>query len=133
MDAARHGWLRFTGSARVAVPLLVVLLSVAGFVVTTRAVDDERGNAAHRRADVQALEVQGQLERARAFAIGLGNALQGERVPDGRRFAALEGSAATTVGLTAAMWVERVTHRARRGYERRIRAPITRPPGQHVA
>ncbi|HEY0345228.1 MAG TPA: PAS domain S-box protein [Solirubrobacteraceae bacterium] len=83
------------------------MLSVAGFVVTTRAVGDERGNAAHRRADVQALEVQGQLERARAFAIGLGNALEGERAPDGRRFAALEGSASTTVGLTAAMWVER--------------------------
>jgi len=101
--------------------------------VTTRAVGEERGNAAHRRAEVQALEVQGQLERARAFAIGLGNALQGERVPNGRRFAALEGSATTTVGLTAAMWVERVTHRARRDYERRIRAPITRPPGQRVA
>jgi PAS domain S-box-containing protein len=115
------------------VPLLVVLLSVVGFGVTTRAVGDERGNAAHRRAAIQALEVQGQLERARAFAIGLGNALEGERVPDGRRFVALEGSAATTVGLTAAMWVERVTHRARRDYERRIRAPITRPPGQQVA
>jgi PAS domain S-box-containing protein len=133
VDAAQHGWLRSTGAARVAVALLVVVLSVAGFVVTTRAVDDERGNAAHRRAEAQALEVQGQLERARAFAIGLGNALEGERVPDGRRFAALQGSAATTVGLTAAMWVERVAHRARRDYERRIRAPITRPPGQQVA
>jgi PAS domain S-box-containing protein len=128
-----HGRLRSTGSARVAVPLLVVLLSVAGFVVTTRAVGDERGDAAHRRAEVQAREVQGQLERARAFAIGLGNALEGERVPDGGRFAALEGSATTTVGLTAALWVERVTHRARGDYERRIRAPITRPPGQRVA
>jgi PAS domain S-box-containing protein len=133
VDAARHGWLRSTGSARVAVPLLVVLLSVAGFVLTTRTVGDERGNAAHRGAEIQALEVQGQLERARAFAIGLGNALAGERAPDGRRFTALEGSAATTVGLTAATWVERVTDRARRDYERRIRAPITRPPGQQVA
>jgi PAS domain S-box-containing protein len=106
---------------------------VAGFLLTTRAVGDERGNAAHRRAEVQALEVQGQLERGRAFAIGLGNALEGERVPDGRRFAALEGSAATTAGLTAAMWVERVTHGARRDYERRIRAPITRPPGRQAA
>ncbi|MCW3017668.1 MAG: two-component system sensor kinase [Solirubrobacterales bacterium] len=129
VDAARHGRLRFTGSARLAVPLLVVLLSVAGFLVTTRAVGDERGDAAHRRAEVQALEVQGQLERVRAFTIGLGNALEGERVPNGRRFAALEGSATTTVGLTAAMWVEPVTHRARRDYERRIRAPITPPPG----
>jgi PAS domain S-box-containing protein len=133
VDAARHGWLRSSGAARLAVPLLVVVLSVAGFFVTKRAVGDERGNAAHRRAEVQALEVQGQLERARAFAIGLGNALVGERVPDGRRFAALEGSAATTVGLTAAMWVERVPHPARPDYERRIRARITRPPGQQLA
>ncbi|MDX6718237.1 MAG: hypothetical protein QOJ63_491, partial [Solirubrobacteraceae bacterium] len=100
VDTARHGWLRSTGSARIAVPLLVVVLSVAGFVVNTRAVGDERANAAHRRADVQALEIEGQLQRTRAFAIGLANALEGERVPDGRRFAALQGSAATTVGLT---------------------------------
>jgi PAS domain S-box-containing protein len=133
VDAVRHGWLRSTGSARAAVTFLVVLLSVAGFVVTTRAADNERRNAAHRRAEMQALAVQGQLERARAFTIGLGNALKGERVPDGQRFAALEGSAATTVGLTGAMWVERVPERARRAYERRIRAPITPPPGQPAA
>ncbi|MEA2293648.1 MAG: hypothetical protein QOE86_1287 [Solirubrobacteraceae bacterium] len=132
MGAARHG-SRFTGSARIAVPLLVVLLSVAGFLVTTGAVGEERANAARRRADVQALEVQGQLERARAFVIGLGNALSGERAPNGRRFAALEGSAATTVGLTAALWVEPVPPAARRAYERRIGAPITPPPGQRVA
>jgi PAS domain S-box-containing protein len=133
VDAPRHGWLHSPGSARAAVSLLVVLLSVAGFVVTTQAVDNERSNAGHRRAQDQALQVQGQLERARAFAVGLGNALAGELVPDGRRFAALEGSATTTVGLTGAMWVERVTARARRNYERRIRAPITQPPGQQPA
>jgi PAS domain S-box-containing protein len=133
VDVARHRGLRSPGSARVAVPLLVVLLSAAGFAVATRAGSDERANAAHQRAKAQALQVQALLERVRAFAVGLGNALEGERVPDGRRFAALEGSATTTVGLTAAMWVERVPHRARRAYERRIRAPITQPPGQRVA
>jgi len=131
--AARHGLLRSPGFARWAVPLLVVLLSLAGFVVTTRAVSDERRNAAQRRAAAQSLEVQGQLDRARAFAIGLGNALEGERVANGRRFAALEGSATTTVGLTAAMWVERVTHRTRSDYERRIGAPITKSPGASIA
>ena len=133
MIAARHGWLGSTGSARVAAPLLVVALCVAGFVVTTRAVGHERETAAHRRAETHALEVQAQLERIRAFAIGLGNALEGERVPDGRRFAALQGSASTTVGLTTAMWVERVTRRSRRDYEPRIRARITAPHGQQVA
>jgi len=129
----RPGRLRSSVSARVAVPLLVVLLSMAGFVVTTRAVDDERANTARRTAEVQALEIRGQLERARAFAIGLGNALVGEAAPTARRFAALQGSAATTVGLTTAMWVERVPNRTRRAYERRIGAPITRPPGRRVA
>src|SRR4051795_9079287 len=123
-NRARPGGLRSSGSARVAVPLLVVLLSLAGFVVTTRAVHDERANAARRTAAVQALEIHGQLERARAFAIGLGNALVGEPAPNARRFAALQGSAATTVGLTTSMWVERVPHGARRAYERRIGTPI---------
>jgi PAS domain S-box-containing protein len=133
VETARHGWIRSPRSARLAVPLLVVVLCVAGFVITMRAVGEERGNASRRRAGVQALEVRGQLERVRSFAIGLGNALEGERVPDGRRFAALQGSATTTVGLTAAIWVERVTRRARREYEPRVRARITWPPGQQVA
>ncbi|MEA2197925.1 MAG: hypothetical protein QOJ25_1976 [Solirubrobacteraceae bacterium] len=114
-------------------PLLVILLSVAGYVVTTRAADDERGNAAHRRAETQALAVQGQLEQTHAFAVGLGNALAEERAPGARRFAALVGSAATTVGLTDAMWVERITGPGRRNYERRIGLPITTPPGTQVA
>src|SRR4051794_12494965 len=133
VDMPRPGWLRSTASARVLAPLVVILLSVAGFLVTTRAVSDERRNAAHRRADLQAHEVQGQLERARAFAIGLANALEGERTPSERRFTALAGSAATTLGLTAAMWVERVTPSGRRAYERRIAAPISSGPGQQVA
>ncbi|MEA2213194.1 MAG: hypothetical protein QOF83_3142 [Solirubrobacteraceae bacterium] len=133
MAAARLRWLRSPAAAWVAVPLLVALLSVVGFAVTSRAVHDERRNTARRQAEVRALEVQGQLERARAFAVGLANALQGERVPDGRRFAALAGSATTTVGLTAALWVERVTQAARRDYERRIGGPITQMPDNQVA
>jgi PAS domain S-box-containing protein len=133
VDAPRHRWLHAAGTARVAVLLLVLLLSGAGLLFTTHAVGDERNDAAHRRTGDQALEIQGQLERARAFAIGLGNALAGERVPNGRRFAALEGSATTTLGLAGAMWVEQVSHRGRPSYEGRIGAPITRPPGRQVA
>src|SRR5258707_180091 len=62
-----------------------------------------------------------------------GNALPEERDPAGRRFAALVGSAATTVGLTDAMWVERITGPGRGNYERRIGLPITTPPGTRVA
>ena len=54
-------------------------------------------------------------------------------MPNGQRFAALEGSAATTVGLTQAMWVEQVTSSGRSAYERRIGAPITQLPGTRPA
>jgi PAS domain S-box-containing protein len=134
MKSARRQRHSFAGSARVAAPVaVVVLLSVAGFVLTTRAVNADRERATQRRADLTAQQVRGSLERARTFAVGLSNALEGERAPNSRRFAALEGSAATTVGLTAALWVERVTARQRRAYERRIHGPIRTLTGQRIA
>ena len=101
--------------------------------MTARAVDADRDRAAQRRADLAAQQVRGALEGARTFAVGLGNALEGERTPNGRRFAALEGSATATVGLTAALWVERVAARDRRAYERRIHGPIRTLTGQRIA
>jgi PAS domain S-box-containing protein len=131
---ARFRWHRFEGSTLLATPVAVVaLLSVAGVVVTTNAVDADRDHAAQRRADLATQQVRGALERARTFAVGLGNALEGERTPNGRRFAALEGSATATVGLTAALWVERVAARDRRAYERRIHGPIRTLTGQRIA
>jgi PAS domain S-box-containing protein len=120
--------------ARLATPVfVVVLLSGAGLVLTTQAVNADRHRAAQRRADVDAQLVRGALERARTFAVGLGNALEGEHTPSGRRFAALEGSATATVGLTAALWVERVAARDRRAYERRIHGRIRTLTGQRIA
>jgi PAS domain S-box-containing protein len=134
VKTARRGRHHLAGSARLATPVVVVvLLSGAGFLLTTHAVEADRDRAAQRRADVGAQRVRGALERARTFAIGLGNALEGERAPNGRRFAALEGSATATVGLTAALWVERVTARDRRAYERRIHGPIRTLTGQRTA
>ncbi|MGZ8458236.1 MAG: PAS domain S-box protein, partial [Gemmatirosa sp.] len=105
-------------------PVVVVLLSGAGFVLTAHAVEADRDRAAQRSADLAAQQVRGALERARTFAVGLDNALEGERRPNGRRFAALEGSATATVGLTDALWIERVVASDRRSYERRIRGNI---------
>jgi PAS domain S-box-containing protein len=125
---------RFAGSARLATPVLVVvLLSATGLVLTTHAVNADRHRAAQRRADVDAQLVRGALERARSFAVGFGNALEGERTPNGRRFAALEGSATATVGLTTALWVERVAARDRRAYEGRIHGRIRTLTGQRSA
>ena len=111
-----HRWLRSAASGRVAVPLIVVLLSVAGFIAAKRAVDSDRRDTAQRRAETDAQQIRGLLERAGTFAVGLGNALQGERAPDRRRFQALVGSATTTVGLSDAMWVERVNALGRPTY-----------------
>jgi PAS domain S-box-containing protein len=101
LDAARHRWLRSTSRARVAVALIVVVLSVAGFVTMTPAVGRERTEPVRRCAGVRA--PGGALDRARAFAGGLGNASQREPVPDGSRSAARKGNATTTVGSTVAM------------------------------
>ena len=113
--------------------LLVVVLSVAGFLLTTNAVNDERRATARSQAQAEAQQARTMLERAGAFATGLGNALAGERMPDGRRFDALVGGATTTLGLADAMWVERVPASERRAYEARIGGPITRLPGPQPA
>jgi hypothetical protein len=142
----RTGWLRALrsgASGRVGIALLIVVLSVVGFVVTTHAVDADRRNS----ADQQAVNVAGQLRglldvRLGQLTVGLGNAMAGERVPDGQRFAALVGGATTTVGLGEAMWVESVAASERRAYEGRIGRTITQlhgqrreppPPTEHTA
>jgi PAS domain S-box-containing protein len=115
-------------TSRLAVPLLAVTLSLAGFLVITHAIDADRGAAANRRADAAAQQIRVLLERGTAFSIGLGDTLAGERRPAAARFAAVAGSSATTVGLTGGLWVERVGARGRRAYERRLGNPITRYP-----
>ena len=84
-------------------------------------------------AETEASQVHGLLQQAATFDVGFASALAGEPVPDAVRFAALEGSAATTVGLTQAMWVEQVSSSGRSAYERRIEAPITQLPGTRPA
>jgi PAS domain S-box-containing protein len=110
---------------RVAAPLLVLLLSVTGYAVTKRAIDDDRRTSAERLADNDAQEVRGLLDRTRSLTVGLGNALQGEPKPNSHRFAALAGSAASSLGLTSAMWVEQVSPNQRPSYERRIGRPVS--------
>jgi len=133
MKGSSHRRFRSGVPGGIAVALLVVALSLVGFFVTKHAVDADRRGTARRQAETDAQQISGLLERAGTYAVGLGNALAGERVPNGRRFAALVGSTTTTVGLADAMWVERVSAPGRRAYERRIGAPITQLPGGEVA
>jgi PAS domain S-box-containing protein len=136
MHRVRQVWwrrLHTAAPAGVAVVLFVLLLSVAGFVVTARLVDSDRGAAAHRSANSDAAQVLVILQQAESFSSGLAGALEGEPAPVADRFKALEGSAAAAVGLPQAMWVEPVTSGGRSAYERRIGAPITRLPGKQPA
>ncbi len=133
MTGSWHRWLRSGVPGRIAVALLVVVLSLVGFFVIKHAVDADRRATSRRQAKTDAQQIRGLLERGGSYAVGLGNALAGEPVPNGRRFAALVGSTTTIVGLADAMWVERVTAPGRHAYERRIGAPITHLPGGQVA
>jgi PAS domain S-box-containing protein len=130
----RHPRLRSLGSLRAAVPALIVVLSVAGYLVTHAAVRHDRESAAARHAEVETVRTRGALGRARAYVAGLGSALAGEPRPQARRFAQLQGGAAGSIGLTDALWVERVPASGRAAYERRIGAPIARrtPSGRSV-
>jgi PAS domain S-box-containing protein len=131
---AQRGTPRRAAWTRLVAPLgVIAVLSLAGVVTTTRAVRADREHAAQHRAAVDAQEIRNALERARAFAVGLGNALEGEPTPNARRFAALEGSAAATVGLTTALWVEQVPDRDRVAYEQRIHRRIKTLGGRRVA
>src|SRR3954469_9674963 len=119
---------------RWALPALILVLSVAGYVLTTSTVRRDRDHAAAERAAVESVRTEAGRERARAYLVSLGGALAGEPVPSARRFAQLQGSAAGTVGLTGALWIERVHASGRRAYERRNAFPITRltPGGRQV-
>ena len=74
----RHSWFRSSGSLRIALPVLILLLGVGGYVLTSRTISSDRDAAAARRAQVESVQTQGVLGRARAYVAGLGNVLAGE-------------------------------------------------------
>ena len=120
---------RSAGSFRLALPTLIVGLSLAGFVVTSATIGRDRAAAAERRAELESVRTQGALGRLRAYVHGLESVLASEPAAAQRNFARLAGSAAGSVGLVDAAWVRPVTASERAGFERRLGAPITRPTG----
>ena len=133
MRGARHRWLRLAASPGVAVSLLVVVLSVAAFLVTKHLVQADRAAAARQRAANDAQQIQGLIGRAGTFVNGIGSGLAGAAAPDQTHFESLVASETGTYLLADAMWVERVTAAERRRYEARIHGPIRRLPGtQHA-
>jgi PAS domain S-box-containing protein len=122
----KHSRLRSAGSFGLALPLLIGLLSLVGYVVTSETIRRDRDSDAARRLEVDTVGAQVILGRAQAYVAGLGNILAGEPVPGQQRFVQLAGGTAGGVGLLDAMWVERIPGFARSTYEARIGAPITR-------
>ena len=119
-------WFRSASPARLGLPALIALLSIAGYAVTVVTIRDDREAAAARRVQIQSVRADGVLGRARAYVVGLSSVLSGEQAPSQRRFAELAGSTASSVGLVDALWVEIVPNGRRRRYERELGGPITR-------
>jgi PAS domain S-box-containing protein len=86
--------------------VLVALLSVAGYIITSETIRSDRRSAAARRAEIEGVRVQALLDRARAYVVGLGNILTQQPAAGSRRFAELVGSTAGSAGLVDALWVQ---------------------------
>jgi PAS domain S-box-containing protein len=121
-----RSWFRSASPARLALPALIVLLGVAGYLVSAATIRNDREAAAARRVQVESVRADGVLGRARAYVAGLASVLAGETRPSEQAFARLAGSTAGSVGLVDAMWVESVPGPARSRYERRLGSPVTR-------
>jgi PAS domain S-box-containing protein len=117
---------RSAGSFRLALPTLIVGLSVAGFVVTSATIGRDREAAAKQRAELESVRTQGALGRLRAYVDGLASVLATEPAADQRRFARLAVGTAGSVGLGDAAWVRPVAGSTRAAFERRLGATITR-------
>ena len=121
-----RSWFRSASPARLALPALIVLLGVAGYLVAAATIRGDREAAAARRAQIESVRADGVLGRARAYVAGVGSVLAGEGAPSEQAFARLGGSTAGSVGLVDALWVETVPISRRSRYERRLGAPIIR-------
>src|SRR5919197_6191874 len=122
---SRHSWFRSASSASAPLLALIVLLGVGGYLLTSTTIRRDRDAAAERRAQVEAVQAQEVLGRARAYVAGLAEVLAREPEPDQARFARWAGATSASVGLNDVMWVERVPASQRVRYERRRGVSIT--------
>jgi PAS domain S-box-containing protein len=123
---SRHLRVRSARASGVPLLALIVLLGIGGFVLTSTTIRHDRDRAAQRRAEVQAVQAQEVLGRARAYVAGLAEVLARESQPGQARFARWAEATSASVGLNDVLWVQSVPASGRRRYERLRGVPITR-------
>src|SRR4051794_17870960 len=125
--ASRHSWMRSARSPGGPLSVvLIVLLGVGGSLLTSTTIRRDRNHAAARRAQIEAVQTQEVLSRARAYVGGLGEVLAREPEPGQARFVRWAGATSASVGLNDVFWVERVPASGRARYLRRRGVPIRR-------
>jgi PAS domain S-box-containing protein len=102
----RKSWYRSLASVRLAVLVLIGVLSLGGYLVTSRTIDNDLKADSVRRAEVEAIRLRALLDRARRSVVGLGNVLGDEPVASQRRFSELVGSTTGSIGLGDALWAQ---------------------------
>lgn len=99
-------WYRSLVSVRVAVLVLVGVLSVGGYLITSRTIQNDLKADSVRRAGIEGIRLTALLDRARASVAGFGTVLGDEPVASQRRFSELAGSTSGSIGLVDAAWVQ---------------------------
>ncbi|HEV7685630.1 MAG TPA: PAS domain S-box protein, partial [Acidimicrobiia bacterium] len=109
MRASKRRRLRLGAWYWRALVAVVLLVSLSGYLVTSRTSDADRRSAAERSAQVTSVRTQGVLGRIRGAVVALRDALANEPGPDQSRFAQLANITAGSAGLIDVMWVQRVS------------------------
>jgi PAS domain S-box-containing protein len=111
---------------QIAPVVLVLGLSVAGFLVARLLGERDARRDSEHRAEIAAAQIRGRVEQGaslaeslRRFMVGVGG-----RGPTGAEFETTASRWLSPAGFPAAAWVERVPAGERAAYERRIGGPI---------
>ncbi|MDX6593957.1 MAG: hypothetical protein QOJ13_3153 [Gaiellales bacterium] len=126
-----RAWLRSTRPLLATVLALIVVLSVGGYLLTSRTIRSDREADASRRAEVVGVRTQGSLGRARAYSAGMGKALASEPMADQQVFAQVADRWGAAAGLADALWMQRRGSRVVVTYTRRVSGSLR--PGMDVS
>ena len=118
---------RWSASPRQVGPVVLVLLvTVAGFIGARLLGERDARREAEHRADVAAAQIRGRVQQGASLADSLRRLMVGVAGPGvtGKEFARNSARWLSPAGFPAAAWVEQVPASERAAYERRIGHPI---------